>query len=210
VFSPALLFNSLYKTACVEAVREYTAQIDVQEKFINDLEHDFCQQFDDLISKEGKSVTLARLYQLRPLLVSLQKNHSSCFCCAMSVPEKVLDCGHAYCDNCIKTFGTRAPTNLHEYLLSRCPMCGAAHSRTFRFKPPTARVRVRSLNSGGIRGIVLLTVLRYLDTKLAFLGCPIQDYFNFVAGTSSSMFEQLTNLFLTNPLQGGLSALECF
>lgn len=189
VFSPGQLFRALYRDACITAVREYSANIHTQAKFVADLESEFCKQFGKYARKEGKSVKelhSARLYQLRSLLAPLQKNHQSCFCCSMSVPEKVLDCGHAYCDNCVRTFGCKSPTDGNTYVVSSCLMCGSGHSsRKFRFIPPTAGVRILSLDGGGVRGIVLLSALRYLDSELAYLGCPLQDHFDFVAGTSS-------------------------
>lgn len=131
VFSLGQLFQALYKKACVAAVQEHSANIHTQAKFVADLESEFCKQFAKYARKEGKGVKelhSTRLHQLRSLLLPLQKNHQSCFCCSMSVPEKVLDCGHAYCDNCIRIFGCKSLTYINTYVLSSCPMCGAGHS----------------------------------------------------------------------------------
>ena len=100
--------------------------------------------------------------------------------------EKVLDCGHTYCNNCIRSFGYTSGLDSQEYYVPRCMQClSRPEPRVFRFKPPTAGVRTLSLDGGGIRGIITLAVLCYFGQQLAYLGCPLQDHFDFVVGTSS-------------------------
>jgi hypothetical protein len=93
------------------------------------------------------------------------------------------------CDNCIKIFGIRSLIDRNEYSVSRCVLCDHVHeSRIFRFIPPTAGIRILSLDGGGIRGIITLTVLLHLEKELSYLGCPLRDCFDSVVGTSSGTF----------------------
>jgi hypothetical protein len=91
------------------------------------------------------------------------------------------------CDNCIKIFGSKSSIDSYTYSLSECLFCSQAHSRPYRFIPPTAGIRLLSLDGGGIRGIITLTVLAQLEKELSYLQCPIWDCFDSVVGTSSGM-----------------------
>jgi hypothetical protein len=100
--------------------------------------------------------------------------------------EKVLVCGHALCDVCIKIYGRRSISEKNTYELSECILCGVSYQNSiFRFVPPTAGIRVLSLDGGGIRAVILLTYLVYLQQALSWLECPIRDHFDFVCGTSA-------------------------
>lgn len=114
------------------------------------------------------------------------KSHRSCFCCFMRMPEKVLACGHALCDECIKIYGLRSPSEKNTYHLSECVLCGVNyHNSIFRFVPPTAGIRILSVDGGGIRGVIPLMFLQHLDSLLAPLHCSVTDCFDLVCGTSA-------------------------
>ena len=55
---------------------------------------------------------------------------------------------------------------------------------TVQLKPPTAGIRVMSIDGGGVRGIV---PLEFLDLLQRSLGpeCPLQDFFDLAFGTSA-------------------------
>jgi patatin-like phospholipase/acyl hydrolase len=59
----------------------------------------------------------------------------------------------------------------------------------FKLIPPTAGIRILSMDGGGVRGIIGLTTLVLLERDLSYLGCPIWDVFDFVIGTSSGMLQ---------------------
>ncbi|PSN59126.1 hypothetical protein BS50DRAFT_594903 [Corynespora cassiicola Philippines] len=115
-------------------------------------------------------------------------NHSTCFCCLADLAEHPLPCGHILCTRCIKGFGTAHKTVSGVYFVSSCPL----HHRgpvfqvpwQVSFKPQLAGVRVLSLDGGGMRGIVILEVLRKLQEELGN-SIPILDFFDLVAGTST-------------------------
>lgn len=52
-----------------------------------------------------------------------------------------------------------------------------------RLKPPTASIRILSIDGGGIRGIVPLETLSLLQ-QLIRSDCPIQELFDLAYGTS--------------------------
>lgn len=184
VFPPSLIFPLLYEQVCQTAIQKYTALPDIHGKFLRDIKEDFCRLFDRLEVEDAKSIHLMRLKEIKPYLSDI-KSHTSCLCCLLRNPEKVLDCGHAFCDICIRTFGIKEH-ELYTFAVTECMTCGVSHSsRRFTFIPPTAGTRLLSIDGGGVRGIVPLVVLQRLERDLAFLGCPLRDHFDFVGGTSS-------------------------
>jgi hypothetical protein len=174
------------------AIQEYSPHISTHTKFVNDLQAAFCGLFAKLIKGDDiKLLHQQQLQTLRPFFLELNKSNTLCFCCLLYTPEKVLDCGHTLCDNCIKVFGIRSLTDPNEYSVIGCLLCDEKDkiykrkSRVFRFIPPTAGIRILSMDGGGIRGIITLTVLRHLAKELYYLGCPLWDCFDSVVGTSS-------------------------
>jgi patatin-like phospholipase/acyl hydrolase len=104
----------------------------------------------------------------------------------MRMPEKVMACGHALCDSCIKIFGQRSYSERNTFELSECLLCGVSYSSSaFRFVPPTAGIRALTLDGGGVRGVIPLKFLEYIEKTLRKFCCPIQEYFDFVCGTST-------------------------
>ncbi len=129
------------------------------------------------------------------------------------MPEKVLTCGHALCDICLKIFGLRSHSEKYTYSLSCCLLCGTRNHRPdFQLMPPTAGPRVLSLDGGGIRGVIPLVFLEHIQQEMAELDCPLRDYFDFVCGTSSGQLSDCQlplQLMLTTPT-GGLIILGLF
>jgi hypothetical protein len=114
------------------------------------------------------------------------KSHRACFCCFLRMPEKVLSCGHAMCNPCIKIFGRRSKTSRNSYQLEHCILCGVDQQDSiFHFVPPTAGIRVLSVDGGGVRGIGPLMFLQHLDSRLSSLCCSFRDHFDLVCGTSA-------------------------
>jgi hypothetical protein len=117
-------------------------------------------------------------------LITLRK----CLCCFMFSAEKVLECGHAICNACIRRFGQKSSEGRHSFQILSCILCGFLQPRDkalFRLTPPTAGLRVLCLDGGGVRGVMPLVFLEYLQSELQTIGCSIQDMFDYVGGTSA-------------------------
>jgi hypothetical protein len=191
-FDPSIAFQALYKRSCQVAIQKFTGFPSTHEKFIRDIEEQFCQLYTSRNQSGASSLNihLESLNQLQPYL-SLFKSHQSCFICLMRAPEKVLECGHSYCDVCIRSLGC-FESSRHTYSISQCAICSASSTSLFKLLPPTAGIRILSIDGGGIRGIIPLTILNRLQEDFAYLGCSIRDYHDLVVGTSSGKNNMLT------------------
>ena len=71
----------------------------------------------------------------------------------------------------------------YTYELGSCPLC-SSRWLIATLKPPTAGVRILSINGGGIRGVVLLEFLGILQNAVRS-DCLVRDLFDLAFGTSS-------------------------
>ncbi|KAF2278979.1 FabD/lysophospholipase-like protein [Westerdykella ornata] len=182
----ALLLSS-YPPDSHSAIQTYTQHADVQDRFLKAVKAELQSRFLALTrsSRLAAEIHNSTLQDLHPHFAEF-KSHRSCFCCFMRMPEKVLVCGHALCDICIKIYGRRSQSEKNTFELPACILCGVTYGNSaFRFVPPTAGIRVLSIDGGGIRGVIPLVFLKHIETMLSQLGCPIRDYFDFVCGTSA-------------------------
>jgi hypothetical protein len=186
-FAPKYLFHELYMAPCRAAISSYTMRKDIQDKFIASVLQEFCEA---TLNWTNSGLTASDFHRdtLRKYHTHLAriKTNRSCLCCFMRMPEKVVTCGHALDDSCIKIWGDRPSKENNTFTLSECLLCGVNYkSSTFRFVPPTAGVRALTVDGGGIRGIIPLMFLQHLDITLAWLRTQIKDHFDFVCGTSA-------------------------
>lgn len=108
-----------------------------------------------------------------------------CISCLASRPQHPLSCGHAICDDCVPRFGRPCPPQEFCYRLTICPVCGAqVTEQQIVLKPPTAGVRLLSVDGGGVRGVVPLQFLNLLQIALG-PGGRVQDFFDVAVGTSA-------------------------
>ncbi|KAH7065101.1 acyl transferase/acyl hydrolase/lysophospholipase [Macrophomina phaseolina] len=168
---------------------EYTIHSDVRQKFLKSVQQEFIQAFSSLVGNGKRSSSRAlhtsRLKAIHPSLRDL-KSHKTCLCCVIRTPEKVLSCGHAYCDVCVQMFGVPSMTEKNTFSLHECVLCGESNAvATFSFIPPTAGIRILTLDGGGIRGIIELVFLKHLESMLSNLKAPLRSYFDFICGTSA-------------------------
>jgi hypothetical protein len=197
-FVPDYLFNELYVAPCRAAIASYTPHPDIQSKFISAVLTEFrliYAQYNNGTNSASQT-HLAMLTTHHRHLADI-KSHRSCFCCFMRMPEKVLACGHAFCDSCIKIFGRRSllERNTHEF--PQCVLCGVyCKDSVYRFVPPTAGIRMLTIDGGGVKGVVPLMYLQYLDKSLAPIGCAVREYFDFVCGTSAGNTDGSTTFTL--------------
>lgn len=213
-FTPECLFNKIYSAPCRAAISSYTLFPGIQTKFLTAILNEFCAMFADyavngLTSREyhRKTFTLhhAHLVEFR--------SRRSCFSCFMRMPEKVLPCGHALCDPCIRALGIRSHIDKNTYEIPECILCGVNYRYSiFHFIPPTAGIRILSVDGGGVRGVIPLAFLKHLDLLLALLCCLVKDYFDSVCCTlaGNGMHYALTNNFYLLTYIGGLIVIGMF
>lgn len=108
-----------------------------------------------------------------------------CLYCLMARPEHVLGCNHALCDRCVRRFGTRASRLEHVFQIGRCHYCDWNKKPLIvELKPPTAGVRILSVDGGGVRGIVPLQYLSLIQQSIGE-EMSVQDLFDVAFGTSA-------------------------
>ncbi|KAK4974003.1 hypothetical protein LTR28_010799 [Elasticomyces elasticus] len=189
VFPPILAFKQLYKSASKAAVYERAVQPLVRKSLLAAIERDFESLFEELASASGDRAAAAlHLHRLQSLHVHLRdlRSHKTCLSCFLRTPEKVFDYGHALCDTCIKTYGKRSNAEKYTFAMTACILCGAAHhGPASQMVPPTAGVRMLSLDGGGVRGVIPLVFLDRMEQLLSDLRCPLGDFLDFVCGISA-------------------------
>ncbi len=145
----------------------------------------FCQRGLDLINDDTDSITShkATLISFKEEWKGLRSNED-CYTCLARRPEKTLPCGHSLCELCIVCHGRSSLAEPDTVDFNECPLCGHTEAVTFKLKPPTAGVRVLSIDGGGIRGIVALRFMKELQNALK-LFMPVQEHFDLAVGSSS-------------------------
>jgi hypothetical protein len=127
------------------------------------------------------------LEKLWPHVAQL-KSSRSCLSCLMFAPEKVFQCGHAICNNCVRRFGRSSREGIHSFEIGCCILCGYNQSfdtGCFQLTPPTAGIRILCLDGGGVKGVMQLIFLQYLEDEMRVLGGSLQDMFDYICGTSA-------------------------
>jgi hypothetical protein len=116
-------------------------------------------------------------------LIAAIKSNMTCLSCLHRAPEHLFSCGYSVCENCLLIFSTCTPGAEYHMKVDHCLFCQELIHFNCRVKPPTAGVRVLSVDGGGTRGTVPLESLCLLQTLLGRL--PVQDCFDLGFGTSS-------------------------
>ena len=170
---------------------------------VRKIEQSFITMFKKLCShtKHGSGLYLPPLSELaesrRQVLASTSlqesrfwqtaKSNKACFACLQSVPDHALPCGHVFCEQCVKDFGRSSEDQRSCIEMAQCVLCLSewlTSPQLVRLKPKCAGVRVLTLDGGGVRGIVELTILTEIERRVG-LGMPIRDMFDLIVGTST-------------------------
>lgn len=156
------------------------------------------------------------------------KSNMSCFACLQYGPDHILPCGHGFCEECVKDFGTISLQQPYHYKFVECILCGTTEGQwleqlqpsaalasselsqqppnpqpsvpqVVRLNPRCSGVRVLTLDGGGIKGIVELAILEIIEQRVG-LKVPIRDLFDLIVGTSTGMayFDRENGIWLTN------------
>lgn len=130
--------------------------------------------------RSAAAVRQRHLKQYWPTLRAL-KSTTTCWKCMVRAPEHMLHSGHGLCDSCVAESHTSVE-GVYSYTSTTCPVCGHHQRTTIRLKPWTVEPNVLAVDGGGIKGIVALVLLKRLATAL---GSRVDQYFEYVAGTSA-------------------------
>ena len=174
-FDASLLYDHLYKTHLVRATAVRRSQR------IRGI-------FSALVTESvDRGLSTARSHKLflqqnRGQWMQLRSNRT-CLFCLRRAPEHVLSCGHAACEVCIRIFGEITGNIDHQYHIPNCHFCPAGNL-TVNIKPPTAGIRILTIDGGGVRGIVPLEFLMLLQETVG-TAIPVRDLFDLAVGTSS-------------------------
>jgi hypothetical protein len=114
------------------------------------------------------------------------RSNKTCFSCLQAVPDHVLACAHSFCARCVQELGTASISYDCAWELSECPLCLRKFdkSQLIKLKPRCAGTRMLTLDGGGIRGIVELSLLKELQDEIG-LSLPFGEMFDLIVGTST-------------------------
>ncbi|KAF5687085.1 hypothetical protein FCIRC_2473 [Fusarium circinatum] len=104
-----------------------------------------------------------------------ERNTTFCLGCLFGRPEYRLPCEHVICETCVEDFDDTAVDKRSSS--DKWPFVTT-------IRPPLCGLRVLSLDGGGVRGIIELTVLNRLEKEIG-LGIPIGSFFDLIVGTST-------------------------
>jgi len=121
---------------------------------------------------------------------ALEWKASVCYGCLFGRPEYKLPCNHVLCSDCVREFDESPPETAYPgiALHRSCILCesraGDRWPTTLRYRPSLGGIRVLSLDGGGVRGIVELSILQRLEQLLDF-DMPLGEIFDLMVGTSA-------------------------
>ncbi|RPA90945.1 FabD/lysophospholipase-like protein [Choiromyces venosus 120613-1] len=183
-FMPGATFRSLYEECCIEAFHLIASSANIRLGILIDLMKTEYHRFSSEV--EGSSFNPQTFHsQLLASFSSEWKNIYStvtCFFCLKKRPEYSLPCNHALCEGCIRHLASQNIPTI--YTMHSCMLCAETFNCSYQLKPPTAGVRILTLDGGGIRGIIELEILALLQRRLN-ISLPIRETFDLIVGTSA-------------------------
>ncbi|KAH7186367.1 hypothetical protein DER44DRAFT_816943 [Fusarium oxysporum] len=150
------VFRELYENACYQASSELKSSFEMLiSTFRNSLGS----------MRDWHRQQLARNFGILRSIVS----NDTCLSCIRRRPQYGFPCGHLVCQNCIRTFSPKSSSDPWEYVPQSCHICGQpTPGISIRLFPDTSRLRVLSIDGGGIHeiGIPYYNVQRSFDVKV--------------------------------------------
>ena len=205
-FNPDIVYDVHYRKVCLQALKEaykdqdLIQQLNSSEHTVESKDKNAAQlkgalirgqfnsyvrnQFVDFFSNmkaSGKNAAQIHQETMQSLDVEIVSNLTCVFCVAQT-PENPLSCGHSMCDVCVRRFGKETWSFDCQYQIDACNLCRNG-KLIVGLKPPTAGMRILSIDGGGIRGVIAVSILRLLQ-DIVGEAWRIQDLFDIAYGTS--------------------------
>ena len=87
------------------------------------------------------------------------------------MPKKVLNCSHTLYNICIKIYRRQLSLIKYNYYFLFYVLCASLYrASNFQFMPPSTSIYILSINGGGIRGVISLIFLIYIEQALSNFG----------------------------------------
>lgn len=179
-----MVYKYLYQSSCFQSLKSSCNTDLLIEYQSNCTKDDLIDMFSGMQSSQRIPAFLhkERIHELK-LPWNIFRSNRTCLCCLRRKRENTLTCGHSICDVCVQIFGHKLFNAEYQFQVDQCLLCQSGTLEVI-LKPPTAGVRILSIDGGGIRGVVPLEFLGMLQ-DLVGLDCPIQNLFDLAFGTSS-------------------------
>ncbi|KAH7184234.1 acyl transferase/acyl hydrolase/lysophospholipase [Fusarium oxysporum] len=169
------VFRELYENACYQASSELESSF---KMLISPSETS--QALGSM--RDWHRQQLARNFGILRSIVS----NDTCLSCIGRRPQYGFPCGHLVCQNCIRTFSPKSSSDPWEYVPQSCHICGQpTPGISIRLFPDTSRLRVLSIDGGGIRGSAPIGFLKAIQDEIGIPYYNVQRSFDVKVGTSS-------------------------
>lgn len=189
MLEPRAVFQSLYKSAVVEAIGEcsgWWAGSNPEER-AGLVEYQMVKQYDFLVQTGHSSSLFRREYlQTQSGRLCRIRSNQICLVCLVRTAQHRWECGHTLCDNCVQVFGSPVPCFEYKFILRFCLCCLYRRPLVVDTLPPTMNPTILAIDGGGVRGVIPLEFLILIQESLG--SCALQDLIDLGIGTSSGMY----------------------
>jgi hypothetical protein len=175
---------------CLEAFKQHCSSTDLAHAHCLSVEHQMCE-LSRTLQREDTTSSHLRTEILKahsPRWFPLRTN-KTCLRCLRRRPEHPQPCGHSLCDACVMMLGRDNPGAEYCFNITTCFLCQSDMNFTARLKPPSAGVRILSIDGGGTRGAIPWESICLLQSIVGKL--PLRELFDLKVGTSSGNLADL-------------------
>ncbi|KAM5527445.1 hypothetical protein FOXYSP1_20317 [Fusarium oxysporum f. sp. phaseoli] len=183
------VFRELYENACYQASSELKSGFERLMPPSETVRLISCSMFTQFAQSQAlgsmRDWHRQQLARNCSILRSIKSNET-CLSCIRRRPQYGFPCGHLVCQNCVRTFSPKSSFDPWEYVPQSCHICGQpTPGISIRLFPDTSRLRVLSIDGGGIRGSAPIGFLKAIQDGIGIPYYNVQRSFDVKFGTSS-------------------------
>ena len=193
-FNPNEVFDQLYSNHLLRGLYGSEPTESLGRCWVERIREEFASLGDQLVGCPSRVLHSRNMRRTR--LLERIKSSVSCSACLFHPPEQFFNCGHGLCDSCVRVFGEAIFGREECYWFASCLSCEDNLPLSVKQKPPTAGVRIITIDGGGIYGVIPLEVMNLLQRLIGPV--PIQSFFDEAFGTSSGKSKQMNVGLLTD------------